>query len=61
MAHVKIENQLPGIGGLLTQFPETGEPLSHFAQALLRGDSPLEPGERELIAAYTSHVNDCFY
>ncbi len=61
MAYVAIENQLPGIGGLLKQFPETGMPLSQFAQALLRGESPLTPGERELIASYTSHVNDCFY
>lgn len=61
MAHVAIENQLPGIGGLLKQFPETGEPLSRFAQALLRGESPLTPGERELIASYTSYVNGCFY
>jgi len=32
-----------------------------LADALLRGPSPLSPGERELIAAYVSRRNDCTF
>lgn len=61
MPHIEIKNPLPGIAGLLQDFPETGEPMSAFTEALLRGPSPLSAGERELIAAYTSRKNECFY
>lgn len=30
-----------------------------YTNALLRGPSPLTPGERELIATYASHTNAC--
>ena len=30
-------------------------------QVLLRGESPLSQSERELIAAYVSHLNDCMF
>ncbi|MFB6099372.1 MAG: carboxymuconolactone decarboxylase family protein [Salinibacter sp.] len=33
--------------------------MTRLAQALLRGSSSLAPGERELIAAYTSAQNEC--
>lgn len=39
--------------------PETGRPLSALAEALLRGPSPLSPGDRELIAAFVSSKNEC--
>ncbi len=39
--------------------PETGEPLSALAEVLLRGDNTLTRGERELIAAYVSNLNEC--
>ncbi|GAA3499985.1 carboxymuconolactone decarboxylase family protein [Streptomyces prasinosporus] len=49
----------PGIGGLFAQRPDTAVVLSQLAETLLRGDSsPLSRGERELIAAYVSHLND---
>ena len=41
--------------------PETGEHLYELAQVLLRGESPLSEAERELIAAYVSHRNDCMF
>lgn len=41
--------------------PETGKPLYEIAQVLLRGESPLTEGERELIASYVSHLNDCIF
>lgn len=57
MAHITIDNDLPGISGLMAQRPDTGAPLTQLAETLLRGDSPLTRGERELIAAYVSHLN----
>ena len=36
-----------------------GRPHSDHTQAVMRGPSPLSPGLRELIAAYTSKQNDC--
>jgi uncharacterized peroxidase-related enzyme len=48
----------PGIQGLLRYRPETGRPLMRLADALLRGD---DAGERELIAAYVSALNECTF
>ncbi len=61
MPYIEINNNLPGIGGLLREFPHTGDSLSKFTQDLLRGESSLTPGERELIATYTSYINNCYY
>jgi len=41
--------------------PKTGDLLCQFHEELLRGDSPLEVGERELIAAYVSGLNRCIF
>jgi len=35
------------------------EHLARFTQGVMRGPSPLAPGWRELIAAFTSRRNDC--
>ena len=35
------------------------EHLAKFTQGIMREEAPLSPGLRELIAAYTSHLNDC--
>ncbi len=61
MAHIELGNDLPGIRGLLAYRPETAGPLMELAEALLRGDSTLSRGERELIAAYVSRRNECEY
>jgi alkylhydroperoxidase family enzyme len=39
--------------------PEATDALSAFTQAVMRGPSPLSPGFRELIAAFTSKLNQC--
>lgn len=39
--------------------PAATKHLEQFTQAVMRGPSPLSPGLRELIAAYTSKQNDC--
>jgi alkylhydroperoxidase family enzyme len=33
--------------------------LERFTQQIMREAGPLSPGIRELIAAYTSHLNQC--
>jgi uncharacterized peroxidase-related enzyme len=58
--HVKLP-ELPGIVGLLVQYPQTAGPLNGLADALLRGPSPLTPGERETIAAFVSRRNECAF
>lgn len=59
MAHIELGNNLPGIVGLFGYRPETARPMSELAEVLLRGPSTLSPGERELIAARVSGLNDC--
>lgn len=59
MAYIELQNKMPGIVGLLTQFKHSAKPLTDLAQTLLRGDSTLSEGERELIAALVSARNDC--
>ncbi|KAA0991361.1 carboxymuconolactone decarboxylase family protein [Dyadobacter aurulentus] len=62
MAHITLPDEsLPGIVGLFNFRPQTAEPLQQLAETLLRGDSPLTSGERELIAAYVSHLNNCHF
>ncbi|HEV2345929.1 MAG TPA: carboxymuconolactone decarboxylase family protein [Actinocrinis sp.] len=62
MAHIDLgldETEFPGIIGLLKYRPETAKPLSELTGMLLRGANTLRPGERELIAAHVSGLNDC--
>lgn len=48
--------------GLFKKYPERGVlPLLEYHDAILRCDSELSEGERELIAAYVSSLNDCRY
>ena len=61
MAHVELNNDQPGIRGLFQFRPETAGPLNSLVEVLLRGPSTLTPGERELIAAYVSSLNECRY
>jgi len=61
MAHITVEEGVPGIRSLFQFSPETGKPLCDLAEVLLRGPSPLSSAERELIAAYVSHRNDCLF
>jgi uncharacterized peroxidase-related enzyme len=61
MAHIDVEDGVPGIRSLVMFRPETGKPLYELAQVLLRGDSTLSTAERELIAAYVSKRNDTMF
>lgn len=51
--------EYPQIWHLFAYKQEATEHLARFTQAILRGPSPLSPGMRELIAAYTSARNHC--
>jgi uncharacterized peroxidase-related enzyme len=61
MAHIQVEEGVPGIRSLVMFRPETGKPLYDLAQVLLRGESPLTEADRELIAAYVSQRNKCVF
>ena len=61
MAYIEVNEGVPGIRSLVQFRPETGKPLYELAQVLLRGPSPLTAAERELIAAYVSHRNNCAF
>lgn len=61
MAYIKVPEEMPGIRSLAMVRPETGKPLYELAQVLLRGASPLSEAERELMAAYVSHLNNCMF
>lgn len=62
MAHIELNNDLPGIRGLMAFRPETEAPLNFLAETLLRDDNnTLSRGERELIGTYVSYLNDCFF
>ena len=57
MPHIALNSDEPGIRGLLRFRPETAVPLNQLAEVLLRGESTLSRGERELIGAYVSSLN----
>jgi uncharacterized peroxidase-related enzyme len=64
VAHIDLgvnEQEFPGINGPMRYRPETAKPLNELAEVLLRGPSTLSRGERELIAAYVSGLNDCTF
>src|ERR1700678_4534729 len=57
----ELGREFPGIVGLMTFRPETAGPLNELVNVLLRGESTLTRGERELIATHVSWRNDCFF
>ena len=67
MAHIELPiapqlgREFPGIVGPMTFRPETAAPLNELVNILLRGDSTLSRGERELIATHVSWRNDCYF
>src|ERR1700723_3419784 len=57
----KLGREFPGILGPMTFRPETAAPLNELVNILLRGDSTLSRGDREMIATHVSWRNDCFF
>lgn len=52
---------VPQIMHLFAFKPDRTGHLSAFTHGVMRGPSPLPPGFRELIAAFTSRRNDCLF
>jgi hypothetical protein len=52
---------VPQIIHLFAFKPDRTAFLSRFTQGVMRGPSPLSPGFRELIAAFTSKRNECAF
>ncbi len=61
MPHIELPEGVPGIRSAMMFRPETAGPLLQLADVLLRGDNTLSRGERELVAAYVSQLNDCYF
>ena len=52
----------PDVLRVLTYRPQFfGRAFSHVMQHCMRGESHFTAGERELVAAYTSHLNHCLF
>lgn len=52
---------IPQIRFLFAYKPARTQHLARFTQEVMRGESPLSPGMRELIAAFTSKRNECLF
>lgn len=61
MAHIELNNEFPGIVGLLNYSPQTAKPLNELAEILLVRENSLTRGEREMIASSVSYWNDCHF
>jgi uncharacterized peroxidase-related enzyme len=57
--HIAVPEGVPGIRSLFAFRPEVAAPMSTLTHILLHGESSLSRGERELIAAYVSALNEC--
>jgi uncharacterized peroxidase-related enzyme len=62
MAYIDLKNEHPGIRGPMLYRPDTGTILNELAEILLHDENnTLSRGDREMIGAYTSYLNDCFF
>jgi uncharacterized peroxidase-related enzyme len=61
MSFLKSLSPDAGLLQIFQAFPESARPLLEYHEVLLRGESPFSAGERELIAAYVSGLNNCNY
>ena len=61
MAHIPLDEGTSGIRALFAFRPESAAPMADLANTLLHAPNSLTRGERELIAAYVSSLNDCTF
>jgi uncharacterized peroxidase-related enzyme len=59
VAYIAVPDGIPGIRSLFAFRPEVAAPMSALADVLLHAANSLSRGERELIAAYVSALNEC--
>lgn len=57
--HINVPAGVPGISSLFALRPEAAKPMRELAEVLLRESKGLSRGERELMAAYVSSLNEC--
>ena len=56
-----LGDAVPEILHLFAFRPPWTAHLASFTEGVMRGESELAPGQREMIAALTSSVNDCHF
>ncbi|MDE3198264.1 MAG: peroxidase-related enzyme [Acidobacteriota bacterium] len=61
MPHIKLPAGIPGIMGGLLYRPEVAGPIAELSEWMLRGPNTLSLAERELIGAYVSTRNECYF
>jgi len=61
MPHIALPQGIQGIRSAMAFRPETAKPLNELAEALLHAPNSLAQSDRELIATYVSHLNDCYF
>jgi uncharacterized peroxidase-related enzyme len=61
MALLRSLSENATLGDLRRTYADLLEKLRPYGHRLMRGRSPLTPGQRELIAAFVSGVNSCRY
>ncbi len=61
MPHIDLPAGVPGIIGPLTVYRESERHLDGLANAVMRGPSSLSLAQREMIATYVSHGNECYF
>jgi uncharacterized peroxidase-related enzyme len=61
MPHIQLPEGLQGIRSAMAFRPETAKPLNELAEILLHAPNSLPQADRELIATYVSHLNDCYF
>ena len=61
MPHISLPEGLPGITSAFAYRPETAKPMRELAEVLLRGPNSLTSAERETIATFVSHRNECHF
>lgn len=59
MSYIQLNKKFPGIVSLFIFDGGMAKHLTGMAQELMRRPSTLSTGERELIAAYVSRLNEC--
>jgi uncharacterized peroxidase-related enzyme len=59
MAYITLPVDVPGIRGPMSFRPDAAKHLLGLAETILRQPASLDQGDRETIAAWTSHLNGC--